>query len=122
MEDHPTDLRTALRTRLRDAMRARDRPAMQVLRVALSAVENAEAVADDERTQSERWAAASHAVDVPRRQVSEEEVRALVTAELEDRVATAAWHRDRGQGDEAATADAQAATLRAVLGDDDAEA
>lgn len=118
MEGHPTDLRAALRTRLRDAMRARDRPSVQVLRIVLGAVENAEAVPDDDRTQTERLVAADRAVDVARREVPEDEVRALVQGELDDRLEAAEQHRARGQADEAATAEAQAATLRAVLGDD----
>ena len=113
------DVRAELRDRLRDAMRGRDRPAMDVLRAALGAIDNAGAVHDDDRTQTERLNAAADAVDVPRRDVSEDEVRAIVSAELRDLEQAAIQYRELGQQDAAAKADHQASILFGVLGETD---
>ena len=50
---------------------------MEALRGALGAVDNASAVPDDDRTQTERLTAAPGAADVPRRQISDAELRAI---------------------------------------------
>lgn len=65
--------------------------------------------------QTERWETAASAAEVPRGHVSEDEVRALVAAELRDRAEAVALHRARVQEGTAETAEAQAAVLREVL-------
>ncbi|WP_421117931.1 hypothetical protein ACE2AJ_10925 [Aquihabitans daechungensis] len=110
-----------IRMRLRGAMRDRDRSAVTALRMALGAIDNGSAVPDDDRTQSERIAAAAEATDVARRELSETETRDIVCAEVRELEGAAAEYREHGQEDAAADADHQAAVLREVLAatDDD---
>lgn len=75
------------------AMKDRDREATSVFRTALSAIDNAEAVAVE--SESERGGAIESAVvgagrsDVPRRDLSEQEMIEIVTAEADERRAAA---------------------------------
>jgi uncharacterized protein len=114
---HAGALDANLRMRLREAMRGRDRAAVAVLRAALGAVDNGSAVPDDDRTQTERLIEASDAADVPRRVLSETEIRSIVSAELRDLEDAATEYREHGQDAAAATADYQASILLGVLGE-----
>lgn len=97
------NLRDALRTHLVRSMKSRDREAVSVLRVTLAAIDNAEAVEVDAVApagaleESPRAGAA----ELPRRQLTEAEVRTVVESELAERRAAAAsaadeaWRRER---------------------------
>lgn len=108
-------IEAVLRARVRAAMRERDRPATQALRTALGAIDNASAVPDDDRTQTERFRAAGDATDVPRREVTEADRLAIVAHEVHELERSAAELRSLGQGAAAGTAEAQASLLRDVL-------
>ncbi|MEA3056373.1 MAG: uncharacterized protein QOD30_1805 [Actinomycetota bacterium] len=87
-------------------MRARDATATSVLRTTLSAIANAEAV---------EVPAGAPATELPRRELTERDVDAIVRGEHDDLITTAAELRSHGRRDEAAELDAKAAVLRAEL-------
>ena len=108
-------IRGALRAELKRRMAAHDRPAVQVLRIAVAAIENAEAQPIGTATQTEVLLGAASAADVPRRVVTDDEARRLVAAELAELEEAAVAYRALGRAEAAADADAQAAVLREVL-------
>jgi uncharacterized protein YqeY len=110
------DIRERLRARLKERMVARDRTAVQAIRVALAAIENAEAQPMDAAGQTERQLAATTATDVPRRVVTDEDARGLVAVEADDLEAAARRYQALGEADAASTAAAQAEVLRQALG------
>jgi uncharacterized protein YqeY len=117
-----TELRTRLSAALRDAVSARNRVAMAAFRSALAAIGNAEAVSSDEvpvaRTGSEHFGGAATglgAAEVPRRALSEPEVRDIVRAEIVEREVAARQYAERGRADRAGALHAEARVLEAVL-------
>lgn len=112
------NLRGRMTAALTDAMRARDPVAVTVLRSALSAVANAEAVAIDTMPRAgaaESAPVGAGAADAPRRELTEHDVRAVVLAELAEHDRSAAHLRGAGRPAEAERVAAEAAVLREVL-------
>ena len=114
---------TALRQRLRDAlpaaMKARDRVAVAALRSALAAIDNAEAV-DGTPTNGmaiERSPVGVGAAELPRRELTAEQVEQIVRAELAEREDAALGYERGGQTDRAAQLRAEIAVLAQALGD-----
>lgn len=82
-----TSIENDLRTALREAIKAQDRSAATVLRSALSALANAEAVPADTMPPAgaaETAAVGVGAADAPRRELTEEEKRSIVQDEIAD--------------------------------------
>lgn len=80
-------IRTVLRTMLRTSMRMRDREATNVLRSALAAIDNAEAVpvqACDNAGAIENSMLGAGSADVPRRELSEDEMVDVVRSEIDE--------------------------------------
>lgn len=101
-------------------MKARDRAAVAAIRSALAAIDNAEAVdpAHAPRPGSTVIAGAAvglHAGEVPRLELSGEQVVALVEAEAVERMAAARHYDELGRPDEAARLRAEAAVLQVHL-------
>lgn len=103
-------------------MRERDREAVGALRVALAAIDNAEAVPIDSVP---RAGAVEHSVvgvggaDAPRRELSEQEMIALVAAEEAELVESAAQFHEIDP-DRAEARSRAAAALRRILDQDPA--
>lgn len=99
-----TDLPARLRDDLATALRARDRETVRVLRTVLSALANAEAQPVEESTPTSQVssgpiAGASAGVgasEAARRELDEDEVRAIVEAERDERIAAADDLAQRG--------------------------
>ena len=114
-------LRSVLRSRLTTAMRERDRAAASVLRTAVAAIENAEAVpVDDGRTVATSADVAGAAVglgvtEAERRRLDDATERSLVVAEVRSLVEAEAAYAAAGDRERARDAAAGAALLRAVL-------
>lgn len=89
--------------------------AISALRSALGAVGNAEAVAPAEPGAPFRPTLGVGAADVARRELSLEDVRAIVRAEIDDRFAAAAQYELHGRGDEATRLRAEGDVLLGVL-------
>jgi uncharacterized protein YqeY len=104
-------LRDRLQTSLKAAMQARDASATSVLRTTLSAIANAEAV---------EVPAGTTATELPRRHLTEDDVRAIVRGERDDLATTATELRSHGRLDEAKELDAKASVLRSLLATEDA--
>ena len=92
-------------------MRARDAAATSVLRTTLSAIANAEAV---------EVPAGTTATELPRRDLTEDDIRGIVRGERDDLTTTATELRTHGRSEEAAELDAKAAVLRVLLAVEDA--
>lgn len=105
-------LRARLQDALRLAMRAREAPAVSALRTALSALDNAGAVAQT----------AAHvpveglSADVPRRELTEGEAVALLQAEADERREAMETYRRLGRDPEANRLRAELAALAPFLG------
>jgi uncharacterized protein YqeY len=114
-----TMLRERLQTGLIDAMKRRDTVAVRALRAALSAIANAEAVAETIPTSNAHPIAGSvrglGAGDTARRELSELEVLDIVDAEIEGRLASAAQYDELDQSAAADRLRAQARVLRSCL-------
>lgn len=111
-------LRADLAAALTTAMRTRDRAAVAAVRSALAAVANAEAVPVEQGRAAGAIGSAAlgaGAADVARRELTDAEVLALVTAEVDERMAAAAVMTGHGRADEAQRLHAEADALRAVL-------
>ena len=114
-------LRTVLRSRLTTAMRERDRAAASVLRTAVAAIENAEAVpVDDGHTVATSADVAGAAVglgvtEAERRRLDDATERSLVVAEVRSLVEAEAAYAAAGDRERARDAAAGVALLRAVL-------
>jgi uncharacterized protein YqeY len=117
-----TGVRERLSLALRDALRRRDAAAIAVLRTALAAIANAEAVSADALPatvpNSQHVAGAATglgAADVPRRELSEAKVTRIVRTEVTEREQAADQYAAAGQAERAARLRAEAGTLLAVL-------
>ena len=98
-------------------MVARDRVAVEALRLAIGAVENAEARPVDDLPGA-TWSALEDApatAEVARRHVSEQEALSIVRAEVDELDEAAASARHLGRPDAAERASQQAGALRSVL-------
>jgi uncharacterized protein len=113
------DIRKRLRGSLTTAMRAKESAAVAALRSALSALANAEAVGDPSEP------ARGHAIelsrlgvgvgDVARRELSDGDVRAIVQAEIDERLRAAAQYERLGRAEQAHTLRSEAAVLIATI-------
>lgn len=117
-------MRDRLRAALKVAMKARDAAAVNALRTALAAVDNAEAVAGPTAATAPLVegviagaAAGVGATEVARRELTEDEVTAIVAAEVDERRAAADDYRTAGQFGRAARLTAEADALAAHLPD-----
>lgn len=111
-------LRDRMGAALPGAMRARDRAAVAALRSALAAIANAEAVHVDTVPRAgaiEHAQVGAGAADAPRRDLTEDDVRAVVEAEVAEHDRAAQHLADVGRRDEATAAAAQADVLRRLL-------
>ena len=95
-------IRQALRSALTDALRARDKTAMAALRSAIAAIDNAESVpVGDHRAGAIELAGTLGAAEVPRKILSEEDIRMIVQCEVSDRRAAAQQYQAAGRLDQA---------------------
>jgi hypothetical protein len=114
-------LRDRLRAALKAAMKARDAVAVAALRSALAAVGNAEAVAPAGGPAPLTDGVIAGAVagvgatEAARRELTDDEVAAIVRAEVDDRRAAAADYEAAGHPDRAARLSAEADALDAHL-------
>jgi uncharacterized protein YqeY len=115
-------MQARLRVALKTAMKARDAAAVNALRTALAAIDNAEAVAVPAPATGPLVegviagaAAGVGATEVARRELTEDAVVAIVTAEVDERRAAAADYRDAGQFGRAARLTAEADALATHL-------
>ena len=120
---HPGGLRERLARALRDALRARDVETALSIRTAMAAIDNAEAVAADSlppvatagSTHIAGAAAGVGASEVARRALSEEEVTAIVRAEIAELVEAADQCAKAGSAARSARLHTHAEVLRTVL-------
>lgn len=117
--DAASPLHARLRRALPPALKARDRAAAAALRSALAAIDNAQAVEVSPAPRSGGVIAGAltglGAGDAPRRELSEDDVAAIVRAEVADRRAAAADYERAGRLDAAARLTAEADALTAHL-------
>jgi uncharacterized protein YqeY len=99
-------VRTSLRRDLTAALKAQNRVAIAALRSALAAIENAEAPAADQvglTTAASEHIAGSvvglGAAEMPRRQLTESDLRAIVEAEVQQRLVAATGYEQVGRHD-----------------------
>jgi uncharacterized protein YqeY len=119
--DAASPLHTRLRRALPPALKARDQAAVAALRSALAAIDNAQAVEAPPAPRSGGVVAGAvtglGAGDAPRRQLSEDDIVAIVRAEVADRRTAFADYERAGQLDAAARLAAEADVLAAHLAD-----
>ena len=116
-------LAAQLRADLSEAMRARDRTTVRVLRTALSAIANAEAQPDPDSTPTSlrsdgRIAGATEglgATDIAGRELDEHDALVVLTAERDERLASADALAARGATEEADDLRAEAAVIDRYL-------
>jgi uncharacterized protein YqeY len=113
-------LRERLRAALPTAMKARDRTAVSALRSTLSAIDNAEGVARpagaDRGLAIEQSAVGVGAMEVARRELTDDDVEQIVRAEIDEREAAAAGYAQSGRTEQAEKLRAEAAVLTSLLG------
>lgn len=112
--------RDALRAALREAMRDRRAEAIAVLREALAAIDNAEAVDASAAPPVQHGVIAGGvaglgAGEVPRRMLGPDEVAAILEREIEERRGTASSYAELGRTEEAAVLARQVEILAALL-------
>ena len=105
-----SDIRRRLRDALYSALKARDEVATAALRSAVSAIANAEAVAPAPA----KLRLGLGAGDVQRRDLSDDELLAIMRAEVDQRVAASTEYERLGQGEKAQRLRAEADVLRAL--------
>lgn len=120
MDDQPAPIRDRLRTALKAAMKARDTLAVDAIRTALAAIDNAGAVeiADTTAYSVSRIAGSVAGVgtaDVPRRSLTEDEMAELVEREAADRRSAAEGYEQEGYPQRAADLRNSAAVLDDLL-------
>jgi uncharacterized protein len=119
MADH--DLPTRLRAALTPAMKSRDTAAVTAIRTALAAIDNAGSVvvAGDGPVLADGPIAGAvsglGAGEVSRRELTADEMAAIVMVEVTEREDAAAGYERSGAADRAAQLRAEAAVLRAVI-------
>jgi uncharacterized protein YqeY len=118
----PAALAARLRAALRAALRSRDMVAAAAIRSALGAIGNAEAVPPGgspvRPVGSQHIAGAGlGAAEVPRRALTEDDVAAIVAAEVTERQSAADQYQRLGREDQAALLRREVAILVALLGD-----
>ncbi|WP_353952054.1 hypothetical protein V6K52_01035 [Knoellia sp. S7-12] len=114
------EVRASMRTSLKEAMRGRDKLAVSALRSALSAIDNAEAVpAEPTTTRDESPIAGAvigvGATEAARRELSLDDVRALMRGEVDERREAAVEIEGAGHPDRAEDLRREADVLEAVL-------
>ena len=114
------DLRALLQSSLLPAMRVGDKDTVDVVRSALAAIANAEAVPVDDATALTEGPIAGAATGVgateaARRELSDDEVREIVERERQDRIRAAEESEAGGLGTYAARLRTQAAVLAFLL-------
>jgi uncharacterized protein YqeY len=116
-------MRDRLRHDLTAALKARDRTAVSALRSAIAALDNAEAVEiGDQQTASAATSphiagasAGAGSADVPRRALADDEIKAIVTDQIEERRQAAREYDELGQTDAAQRLTAEADVLTRYL-------
>jgi uncharacterized protein len=114
--------RARLRSELLTARKDRNATRVSALRSALSAIDNAE-TPDDVHLDAPAGGPIANAVvglgaaEVPRRELSEEQIHELVRAEIDDRLTAARQYAATGHAQRAAALRAEAEVLTDVLGD-----
>jgi len=100
-------------------MKARDRVAVTALRSALAAIDNAEAVGGTptKGMAIEQSPVGVGAAELPRRELTAEQVEEIVRAELAERADAALGYERRGQAERAAQLRDEIAVLAKALGD-----
>jgi uncharacterized protein YqeY len=119
-EDQPAPIRDRLRAALTTAMKARDTPAVEAIRTALAAIDNAEAVeiADTTAFTVSRIAGSAGALGAAersRRSLTEDEMAELVEREATDRRAAAEGYEQEGYPERAEELRTSAAVLDGLL-------
>jgi len=114
------DLRALLQSSLLPAMRVGDKDTVSVVRAALAAIANAEAVPVDDAAPLTDGPIAGAAVglgttEAARRELSQDEVRQIVERERQDRIHAAEESEAGGLGEYAARLRTQAAVLAFLL-------
>ena len=104
------DIRRRLRDALYDALKARDEMATAALRSAISAIANAEAVGPAPA----KLRLGPGAGDVPRRDLTEDELLAIMLAEVDERTRAAGENERLGQPEQARRLRSEADLLRAL--------
>jgi uncharacterized protein YqeY len=107
-----TTVKARVEADLREALRARDRPTVSTLRVALGALANAEALPLDQVGEE---ASGAFSTEAPRRHVSDDDARALLSAEAAELDTSAALLAEHGRPERAAELTTQAEVLRRYL-------
>lgn len=114
-------LRARLRRALPDALRARDTVAVAALRSALGAIDNGEAVAPVEPGPMDGVIAGARpglgAGEAARRELSEQDVAAIVGREVAERLDAAEGYAAAGRDDRATRLRAEAEVLARHLGE-----
>jgi uncharacterized protein len=114
--------RARLRGALLSARKDRDGARTSALRSALAAIDNAETVADVQLDAPSSGTIAGGVVglgaaEVARRRLSDEQIRALLSAEIDERLTAADEFTARGRTERATTLRDEAAALTDLLGD-----
>ena len=124
MTNHPAELwRTRLRTALLAARKDRDAVRVSALRSALSAIDNAEAVPPATPVDAPSSGTIAGGVvglgaaEAARRALSDEQIRAVMRTEIDERETAAAEVAAGGHVRHAATLREEAAVLSHLLGD-----
>ena len=114
-------LRDQLRAALTGALKARDRQAASVLRSALAAIDNAESVQTSGRGAGaiEQSPLGLAAAEVARRELTENDIIAIVQAEIADREDAARGYESAGAVEPAVRLRQEAAYLMTVLASPD---
>ncbi len=115
------EVRASMRTSLKEAMRGRDKLAVSALRSGLSAIDNAEAIATEPpATRDGESPIAGAAIglgvtEAARRELSVDDVRALLRTEVEERREAATEIEGAGHPDRAADLRREADVLESVV-------
>jgi len=107
-----TELKQKLQTSMSAALKAKDAVSTAAFRTALAAIANAEAV---ESLGEGRPALGIGAREMPRRNLTEDQVEEIVRREIVDLDAAAADYESRGRGDDARRLRDQSGALQKLL-------
>ena len=127
MTEPATTWRETLRAQLLTARKERDQTRVSALRSALSAIDNAETPDADTSDETTPVVTPDGAIagagsglgstEVARRQLTDSEIRALLRAEVDERLRAAEQLADNGAEDRAAAVRSEADVLTAILAD-----